>query len=230
MIKNIINSALCAFIALGLGSCNKSSGDEPIGGTAFTDIVTVASTGNEGTVFTFRAINDSPEITLTTTQRFTDTSVKDDTRVCITYIPESGKQYESGVVNVLNYFPCYGPTITIGTTPGDWSSSAIYLTGLWRSGNWLNMQMVLNVTNSARRFALVLDEATADSSMPELHIAFSADLPSTAFAQPSFASFNIAELWNNPEVEGLKIFFYTSDGQENCATLTKSASEFKPAE
>ena len=55
---------IIAAAALSLGACN-NSGDNAV--AYFTDIVTLDSSTDQGSVMTFRELNDSPVITLTST-------------------------------------------------------------------------------------------------------------------------------------------------------------------
>lgn len=232
MIRKFLSILLIGSIAAGFSSCGGEDGPDGPVGNSYLDIVTVASADAAGSTFTFRSLNDSPEITLTTTQFFQDATVKPGTRVLLNYIPESGKQFESGPVKVIGFSRCLGPTITVPETSNksEWSSSPVYLAAMWRAGEWLNMQMILKMTSSPRRFALVLDPATADSSEPELHVAFTPDISSTSSQQPAYASFNISSLWSKPEVEALKVYYIGLDGQEQMARVTRSTSGIKPAE
>ena len=229
MFKKFFAIVLTTLALTAIQGCNKESGNGEINGKVETNIVTLVSTGDEGSVFTFRELNDSPEITLTTPQKF-NTSIKPGTRLALSYIPENGEASQSGSIRVISFLPCYGPTITVGNGPSDWQTSSVFMAAMWRSGKWLNFQMVLNIVSQARRLALVLDEATADTSVPELHISFSPDNSSNALPQTAYASFDISELWDNPRVEALKIYFLTADGQETSFTLQKETNGFKPAE
>lgn len=231
MVRKFLSVLLVCATALGFSACGDNDGPDGPTGNSFLDIVTVASSDPAGCTFTFRSLNDSPEITRTTTQFFQDVTIKAGTRILLNYIPESGKQFESGPVRVIGFTRCLGPTVTTAksSNPTEWSSSPVHLASMWRAGQWLNMQLVLKMTNSPRRFGLVLDPATADSSEPELHIVFTPDIGSTAMNQAAYASFDIAEIWNKPGVEAIRVFYVDFNGDENSARITK-VSNIKPVE
>lgn len=232
MIRKILFLLCLPAIASGLTSCNDDNGpDGPVDGS-FLDIVTVASADAAGSTFTFRSLNDSPEITLTTTQYFQDATIKPGTRVLLNYMPESGKQFESGPVKVIGFSRCLGQELTVAKTSNssEWVSSPIYLASMWRSGQWLNLQMVLEVSQSPRRFVLVLDPATENTSEPELHISFEPDISTTAMQQTAYASCNISSLWDKPGVEAIKVSFISMDGQENSVRISKTVQDLRPAE
>ncbi len=232
MIKKFLSALCIAAFATGFTACNSEDGpDGPVNGS-FLDIVTVQSAGSTGSTFTFRSLNDSPEITLTTDQFFEDVSIKSGTRILLNYIPESGKQFESGPVRVIGFTRCLGPDITVAKTSNEseWSSSPVYLAAMWRSGQWLNLQMVLRMSTSPRRFALVLDPDTEDSDEPELHIVFTPDV-NVNFSSPAYASYNISSLWDKPEVEAIKVFYIGLDGQEHSARIIRDGSTvIKPSD
>lgn len=228
-----LTSILAAGILLaGLTGCSNS--DEPEFPTegAQAQIVTVASTGSEGTTFTYQAVDDSPLLTLTTKQYFTDATVKPGTRVYLQFVPEnSDAENPSGPVRVLTFQKCLGQTITEApnSNSSNWVSSPIFLKRVWRGGEYLNMDLILNVVDAPRRFSLVLDPATADSDYPELHVSFQTDF-SQNMSRPAYASFNIGELWKKPDAQGLKIYYVGPQGAEECATIQKTASHLTPAE
>ncbi|MDE6276659.1 MAG: hypothetical protein K2M06_00965 [Muribaculaceae bacterium] len=224
--------AISALLGAAAVSCSKNSEPENPVGDVFSDIVTLATTGEEGTTFVYRMLNDSPEITLTTTQRFQDATVKPGARLMLNYIAKNGTQHESGAINVLSYVKCFGPTITTASTssPTAWASSKVFLSSAWRSGKWLNLSMALEMGTTARRFELVLDPATADSAEPELHIVFTPDVVNAGMSLPAYASYDISALWDRQETEGLKIFFVSPDGNEQSAHISKGASSLKPME
>lgn len=232
MLRKFLSIICISALAVGFTACNSEDGpDGPTAGS-FLDIVTVESAGSAGSTFTFRSLNDSPEITLTTDQFFEDVSIKSGTRILLNYIPESGKQFESGPVRVIGFTRCLGPEITVAKTSNasEWSSSPVYLAAMWRSGEWLNLQMVLQMNSNPRRFALVLDPATEDSDEPELHIVFVPDV-NVNFSSAAYASYNISSLWEKPEVEAIKVFYVGLDGQEYSARIIRSGnSVIKPSE
>lgn len=220
----------CVLLCAAAASCNKNSEPDNPAGDVYEDIVSLVSTGDEGTTFAYRAVNDSPEITLTTTQRFTDATIKPGARLMLSYIPKNGEHNVSGAVNVLSFQRCFGPDITTAASsnPSEWASSKIFLASAWRAGKWLNLSMALEMVASPRRFELVLDPATADSSEPELHVVFTPDVTSGTMSFPAFASYDISGLWDKPSTTGLRIFFLSPDGQEQSAHISKGASTLKP--
>ncbi len=217
---------------LAAGSCNKNSGPEDPTGQSYGDIVSVASRGDEGATFTFRRMNDSPEITLTTRQVFQDAQVKIGSRIFIEYIPENGQEYESGPVYVKSYQRCYGPDIRTASTsnPAEWAGTGFSLLRAWRTGKWMNLWIMGEMATAPRRFELVLNPATASSNEPELHVVFAADMASSGVNIPAYGSFDIASLWDRSDVTGLIIKYFDPQGMEQTVHFTKGPATLTPVE
>ena len=105
MTKKLTSALLAVFftIALGLTSCNTD--DDNGGGVdnLCADFVTFVSTGDQGTVFTFRKSGDSELITLTAPVKVDTQQIKLGSRVIIPYVPSGGQApYQSGPINLYN--------------------------------------------------------------------------------------------------------------------------------
>ena len=105
----ITHYLLLAAASLSFGACNSIGGD-PV--TQYADIVTLASSNENGSVMTFNAIDDSPLVTLTTTQAFSKDQIGK--RIFIIYTPENSDEHAvSGPVNIVHV----GATLGGGAAP-----------------------------------------------------------------------------------------------------------------
>ncbi|MDE6311688.1 MAG: hypothetical protein K2L96_07735 [Muribaculaceae bacterium] len=231
-IKTLYGIFLGLACVLAAASCNKESDPVNPTGNSYGNIVSVAARGEEGATFTFRQMNDSPEITLTTRQVFQDAQVKVGSRIFIDYIPESGQEFESGAVYVKSYQRCYGPEIKTAATsnPSEWGSAGFTLLRAWRSGRWLNLWIMAEMGTAPRRFEMLLNPASENSSEPELHIVYSPDVQNSGFNLPAYGSFNIASLWDRSDVTGLTIKYFDQHGMEQTVHLSKGPSSLTPVE
>lgn len=95
MFKSLISIVAAATAMFAFTACNSS--DDSDTGNQYADIVTLESTAPSGSVMTFREKDDSPLITLTTTQAFSAEIFTPGTRILAIYHPESNKRGESGL-------------------------------------------------------------------------------------------------------------------------------------
>lgn len=225
--KKLLLSTLLAAAAI-LPSCN-SDEPEPIP-ISFIDIVTLESSSPTGSTFTFRKIDDSPLITLTSNNLVsTGDSVKRGLRLIMQYSPQSKKQYESGPVTIMGLSVAFGEGKQIKlATPEqthNWASDNITVNNMWRSGEYLNLGIVGRTESDPRQYCLLIDSVTMETPVPEAHIIFEGTMGSQYAQQVLlYASYDISNIWNNPKYTGLKVIAY--DGSSK--TISKGPSSLQP--
>lgn len=221
---------LCA--AALLPACNST--DEPDTDGYYVDIVTLESNGAAGAIMTFQEFGDSPLITLTTTQQFMPEIFKTGTRVAIVYKPtNNNKQYQSGPVTVAQAMETLGggtaPLEGTSVSTGKWASADITLYRLWRSGNYLNFIFQGTSVGEPKQCDLYVDTNTLNSDFPEFHLIYEGEKGSSAEKYTFYASYSIEEIWQRPEVKGVRVYYadlYSPGG--GLATITKEKLQFSP--
>lgn len=227
-IKNAVASPvrwLLLLFSLILLSCSDDSGiDGPVD-MQLWDIVTYTGrqSDNGGSVFTFRQVDDSPEIVLTSDKVLPD-DVEAGTRLMIRYIPESGESYKSGPVRLLG-----ASKINQGSAEtewkdeyGDWNRDKVFLYSLWRTGTYLNFHLRLTYSAEPRIFTLVLDPATKDSDVPEFYLVHIMAKETDSHDRAYFASFDIGRIWSDPAVRGVKIHVANTNLDKQCFEFFKA--------
>ncbi len=225
ILKNygILAAMLLVFAAIAT-SCNDDDDDSGINlGDTYLDLVTMQSTSSEGTVFVFRKDNDSPEITLTTKQTFSSGAPSPGERMAISYIPESGKRYESGPVRVVSIAKAYGPGYQTAIEPSDEKSDPLSVLAVWRTEQFLNIQASAQFVSSPSQFRLVLDSETADSEYPEFYLVFRKDFSEATVRYTVFGSYDISGIWNRPGCRGITVHYTDVTGNIE-TTIRKDAA------
>lgn len=200
-----ITSLLTALLVL--ASCSDSSKDMPTV-NIYQDIVTFTSSEANRVSFEFQVVDDSPAVMLYAPGSIDTKTTPPGTRLMLTYSPADGQDYgESGAVNVRALSKIYNVELNLldpGTLDG-WDNEPIAITTLWRSGCYINM--FAQVANSTTRtFYLIPDMSTIGSSCPDLYLSTQSttgDAP--AYMTRTAASFDISELWDREDLQGVKI-------------------------
>lgn len=210
--------------AIALAGCSDEEGiDGPVD-MQLWDIVTYTGTqsGETGSVFTFRQVDDTPEITLTSTKTLQE--VEPGTRLMIRYIPESGKAYMSGPINLLA-----ASRITNGKAETEWKDEysawdrdKVFVYSAWRTGSHINFHLRLTYSTDPRVFNLVLNPATAESDMPEYYLVHIMSAQTDYHDRAYFASFDISEMWDKPEVMGVTVRVANTNLDKDIFTFYKS--------
>lgn len=229
MKTKLLYSILAGAALLGAAGCN--SNDDPNGGSyelICNDFVTFEGNANGQASFTFRKEGDSPLITLTSTQQLTTADFKPDTRIIISYSPESGKQYTSGPVKLLAAMNVEGrgsePAATTAAATSNWASEEINVASLIRSGDYINVQFTGALGSQTPVTNLYVDEATLDSECPELHLVFGPYHGVTTTTYFFYGSWSIASIWNNPNTKSVKVLYKSAGGaMGGSVTLTKDS-------
>lgn len=231
-LKNIILSLTTAIVALtSLSSCNTNSDS---GDPMFMAIATIATINEQGTVFTMRQKGDSPLITLTSSQKLNLNTFKKGERVLIQFTTASTTttQLASGPINLLGVGRIFGSgkqaTPSTAEKTNNWSSQNFEIQALIRTGEYIDMTFVANSSLSEEQFIFYLDEATENTSSPEFHFVLKENAPITGQLGLYYASYSIANVWNNPKTDQVKIFHPAAGQLGNCTILKKNEEIQKP--
>lgn len=203
-------------------SCGVDDGvDGPVA-IRLWDIVTYEGSDSQGSVFTFRQVDDSPLITLTAPVKFE--SLEPGTRLAISYIPESGKAYTSGPVKLVS-----ASKITQSKLETEWNDDyalwdkdPVYVYSMWRSGSYINLDSKLTYTSEPRIFRLVVDPATSDSESPKLYLVHILPDDTDNHDRAYIASFDISDLWVRPNVREVRVHVANSNLNKDIFTFKKS--------
>lgn len=216
-LKNIfLTTAVCA-ATLSLASCN--SNDDPEGGRTviYSNIVTVESVESTGASFSFQKMDDSPLITLTTTQSVSGDGVnllKKGMRIVLSYTPASGEQYKSGPITAYQWVKTYGegaqlPVEPASTTSG-WYTNAVQQAMIQRTGPYLNAGIVSN--DKPNECRIVVDEATVNDEYPKAYLIYKSSTPlPTNYV--FYVSYSMTDLMEHDNFKGLDVVYEDSFGK-----------------
>ena len=223
----ITHYLLLAAASLSFGACNSAGGD-PV--TQYADIVTLVASSEDGSVMTFNAIDDSPLVTLTTTQAFSKDQIGK--RIFIIYTPINSDEHAvSGPVDIEHAATTIGggaaPIVAVADTLDNWASDNIEFMQAYRAGDYLNLGMTLNTTTNPQKFECYVDKTTLDSEYPELRIIFKAKPGYDTQSYNFFGSYNISDIWYRPNVKGVKVMW---DGTDKNAVTLEKTTQIKPVE
>lgn len=223
--KSLLTSALTATaMLLTLSSCRDEGVDGPVEMTC-TDIVTFAGSDGSGhATFTFQKADDSPEITLVSSNTINTDNIDEGTRLLLSYIPADNEPYRSGPVNVLS-----GQTIAQSAVAlewlkeyDDWDKYPVYVYSAWRSGQYLNMHVRLTYSLNPRLFHLAVDPATIETDWPDVYLVHVMADNTDNHDRAYYASFDLTPLWSLPNVRGINLHVANSNLNKHIFTFDKS--------
>lgn len=218
-----------AAAATGLTSCNDDPKEPEI--RLFTDIVTVVKADAGETVLTFRRQDDSPLITLTSTQTMDAQIFKPGQRIVMNYYNATSEQYVSGPIKIYAAAPTVGSGAAVpdslASKTQNWATAPITVSGIWRSGEYVNLIFQAVTGTDARTCALVADRETLDDEYPQLHLIFK---PNDQFDVQNYLiymSYSLSDIFAHPNVKGVQIH-YRQDQGYGMTQLDKMTSTFTP--
>lgn len=214
---------------MALALCNScSDDDEGVDGPVemqFWDIVTYNGTteGADLSTFTFRQVDDSPLISLVSPRLLPD-EIEAGTRMVIRYIPESGHAYISGKIKLLSASRInQGPVATEWKDEFDnWNRDKVYLYSVWRTGSYLNFHVRLTYNTEPRLFQLAADPATLSSDFPDVYLIHVLAEPTDYHDRAYFASFDISQIWDSPDVKGIRLHVANTNLEQSKFTFVKN--------
>ena len=196
-------------------SCSK---DEPsVPNEFFMDIATFVSSTENGVVVTVQGEGDSQPATISFPNQRITTDLKPGTRVLIAYRPNNGIPYITDTGTLYGMWYVYNGKITFGTkeSTGLWMTMPQNILSVWRTGKWLNFQAECTYVNDKpTAYELVVDETTLGNPYPQVHLIYTADKGPDAQTQEFYASFDISEVWDLDNVQGIVLYVDGNNGME----------------
>lgn len=196
-LQKIFTILFVAIAAITLHSCNSDSGESTM---QVANIVTFRGNTDGQSVFTYQEMNDAQPVTIRSNQTIDESKVRVGDRVYILFNMPVGNQVTNNmVVDLLQAIAVPTINTVIETKPSDWeTTTGLYVQTLFRSGTWLNLQALVPSSTTEMAFKLIADPQTINDGNVQLYLIYtnkSSDLSESNV--PTFASFNIADVWNH---------------------------------
>lgn len=221
----LLTPALAAIaILLSFSSCRDEGEDGPVE-MMCTDIVTFAGDDGRGhATFTFQKADDSPEITLTSSNTISTENIDEGTRLLLNYIPAGNKAYKSGPVTVLSGQSIAQSSVALEWLKeyDDWDKWPVYVYSAWRSGQYLNMHVRLTYSLQPRLFHLAVDPATLGNERPDVYLIHVMADDADSHDRAYYASFDLTPVWSLPGVSGINLHVANSNLDKHIFTFDKS--------
>ncbi len=199
---------IIAAAAVSFAACDTSSDYKE----QYLNIVTLDASNSSGSVLSYQTINDSPLITLTTTQGFSENQVGKRVVILYTGLNDNFDNEKGGPVNILSAAPTFGGGEKIKPASVDtldnWASNEIAFVSPFRSGKYLNLPMAINTAYNLKKFACYYDVTTIDSAYPEVHLIMQTTPGyESAYSSNFYGSYDMSDIWFRPSVLGIKVFY-----------------------
>lgn len=229
-----LTAFLMSIVALCLGfqSCNSDNDEPGTSPTVYTNIVSYVEGTSGGSTFTYRERGDSPLITLYSTQALKAESFKVGTRIIIQYTSESTGQNQDRQITLLAAANVEGQGKAVESATAEstnnWHSDGVAVQALYRSGDFVDVQFTGYLGDQQAKVAMYVDESTLDSEQPQMHLVFGPynGLVNTPYI--FYGSWNIANIWNLPNVKSIKVNFNGTGAIGSSVILTKD-SDIRPS-
>lgn len=211
----LMRTLLLMLVMLSAAACSRPGIDGEVA-MDFVEIVTYQGYSNGNSVFTFRKVDDSPLITLTSPVKLGD-DMAVGTRLLIGYTNATNEAYASGPVEL---YAAHRITQGVAATEWEkiydfWDIDPLWLSSMWRSGEYINMRVRLTYTSEPRLFGLVLEPTTASTRWPTFYVAHIMAEATDYHDREYYASFDISDFLGKPGVKGVRVIVNdTNIGQQ----------------
>lgn len=211
-------------IAAALYGCNSSTPGDEDKYVAF-NIVTYEGTSDDGvTTLSYQVINDSPLLTLTCNWT-PDRELTAGTRLLVAYSTDTPT--ESGSVNLLQASLVYGGALEVSDKTDSIADSGtpLWITSMWRSGHYLNLDCQARYASGGRKVRLVADDSTLADDYPVLYLVNCAkgEDDMSPYNQRLYGSWDVDTLWSRPTVMGLTVVMDDSNRGTTEMTFSKQS-------
>lgn len=227
----LLGAAVCVS-GLALTACGGDNDDNGARLNEYINFVTLKESTASGAVMTFQKENDSPLITLTTTQPFDSRIFKPGTRIVVDYLTTSDG-YTSGPVTVARAVNTEG----LGAAPAEktaeetknWASDNITMVEAQRSGEYINLVFTASTYGDPKECAVYVDKNTIGTENPCLYLVFEAANATAAPSYYFYASYSIADLWEDTTTKSVTLYYPDLNTGNSHLVFVKSASTLTPA-
>lgn len=204
-IQKILSTLFLACVAIGFSACNSDDDEQYM---QVTNIVTYLGTNTAGqTMYDYQEMNDAPNITLVSNATLSsDVAIGD--RLLIGFSVPAGTELISGMTVDL-YTAIKVPTLTPKVEPVPTDKGQLYVQTLFRSGTWLNMQVLIPYTTDTE-LSVVVDPTTINTSTVRMYLIMSGDAGGVS-SSTSFASIDIKEYWEDSSYRTIELYVNNSN-------------------
>lgn len=190
-----------------LVSCSKDDDYTAPTNDRLYNMVTYESQNSEGTTFTYQGYEDSPVFTLHATG-FQAKDMKRGHRTMLYYYVNSISSTTEQSVKVS--FASFTIFDSLRVAAKDnilkVTSNPVQLKSMWRTGEFINMDMLLQYTGKARQYMLIMDKATADNDIVEAYLIDSLMGNPGFYYRQVYSSFFVGAAWRKPTCRTLRIY------------------------
>jgi hypothetical protein len=92
---------------------------------------------------------------------------------------------------------------------------------MWRTGNYLNLRMRVDYSETARYFGLVVDSLTLNDAEPEVYLLHNLNGAPDNYLREAYASFDISKVWGLPTCKGLRVHVNDTNLQKDIYEFSK---------
>ena len=192
------------FIAVIIFTGCSNDGQTPAEDFQF-NMVTYVGLSN-GAVFSYQAYDDSPEIILRAPD-IKNVSMTAGQRTMMNYVvtreetPNMQDISVKGVSNVLFDSLRMSSIGIIKEAP----DNPVQLKSIWRTGNFINLNCLLQYTGKPRQFQMVMDKDTWHEEIVDVYVIDNVMNAETYFYRRAYGSFFIGNVWNLPTCRTLRV-------------------------
>ncbi len=217
-LKNILLIVTACLSAVMTSSCDNTSPTETI---AVSDIVLIKSTDTDGTIFQMQLPQSSEIITMTSPTPLDTAVVKPGQCIYLRYIPQSGKPYMSGPIDIVSYSPLTNIDATLinKTQLNDWDSSPVYLMSCRTMLGRVIIYGGLAYPVEKRRLTIAIDPQSVNGHSAEAWLVHEVKPTPETYLANFHVVFNTSDLIKLMGVENLTLNVNNSNLDENKINL-----------
>lgn len=161
---------------------------------------------SDGAIFSYQAYEDSPEIILRAPE-VKNVNMRIGQRTMMNYVvtkeetPNVQDISIKGVANVLFDSLRVASIENINKFP----NNPMQLKSIWRTGDFINLNCMLQYTGRARQFLMIMDKDTWHKKVVEAYVIDNVMGAETYFFRKAYGSFFVGNVWNLPTCKVLRI-------------------------
>jgi len=197
---------VAAMSMVGFTSCNDD--DDPSNNRQYLmDMMTFLSTTSYSSTYSYQRGANSPEVILTANVGISSEVQPNSRVVAVFTAPGDTLPARNEDIQIYQLAKCYeSPLKTVNIADStNWQGRGLYVTSLWRTGNYLNLVCRVQQQAKDQTLGLWVDSTSLNTDCAEVYLVNTATADQWMATTEFYASFDIRSLVSQPGIKKIRV-------------------------
>lgn len=198
------------------------SSDEPSAASDFQFNMVTYTGMADGAIFSYQAYDDSPEIILRAADvKNVDMRIGQRTMMNYVVTGEATRNIRDISIRGVSHVLFDSLRMSSIDNINGYPNNPMQLKSIWRTGNFININCLLQYTGRPRQFAMIMDKDTWHEEIVDVYVIDNVMGAETYFYRKAYASFFVGNVWYLPTCRTLRVHLNVENYPEQYYDFSK---------